>query len=925
MSFPSFRHPLLLSFLCALAPLEAQSTAGLKILWLDEASKPLTHKVLMVESLDRGTTRSLKTDAKGKALASGLLPGRYRVMHQDVLLVAGEQAQLTLRGGLAQATVMVEDSPLRTESSSLATQTTLLAQDIQTLPIGQRYVEHSYLVSGVTPSGNPEPVVLGSMLDANAFVVDGMATNLSNSGRFGLNLSSEILESQTFTTGGHKAEIAFASGGVFSMVTKSGGNTFHGSLFGSRIWPSLNSAPHPGKTNAAEDRTSDASIWGMSASGPIIKDKLFFFTAFNRQLYTLKFENVRPLGLAPRTREQREDREYRFMKLTYLVNPDHRLELAWFGDPVLQTNFESAQDVSLKDEQMPNRTRGGNSFLLKHTGALSPWVTLENTLGLHQTDYEWTPAMPQAGPYREQLDAPGQESFGAYKEERLQKIRNITLKSEATCLWGAHQIKGGFQLLESRFTLAYRRPSFGLSYLDRVEGAQGGQDSLGPASGDLDRIREGLIEIHGSDFNYQDADSLLSPSPVSGQLVGGEKSYLFQRTLSSLDAYGDPLKRLATGLFIQDDWALNPYWTLNLGARLDYVTLHGEDGRKLYGETLFSPRLGVSWDPSAKGLIRCFAYAGRIYSPLMPGSLTAAGATTGGPATQREVWIPALSQWKAFERTGVKGVKNVAVADLKASHTDLFQLGVERFQELPWLGKWIFEAVFTKKRIRNLVDTYASSWGYLPELKALADTSAVRRVIANLPGLKRDYLGADLTVHRRFEGGYRLQFSYAYGDLQGNSEVGDVAAATAKDTGFASLPSLRQDYRDARYDGYLNENVRHAFKAFGALPLKWGFEVSGAYQIRSGLHYSDLVKSGGDLVLAPGARRGQRRLPRAACLDLALAYTWKLGITNWRAAVECYNATNQQPMTTVNNIGSAFAPGLYQQGRSFQFSLRGHF
>lgn len=919
MSLHSLQRPLFLSVLCALGPLQAQSTAALKILWLDSAGKAEAHKILVLESLDRGDTRSLRTDAKGKVLASNLLPGRYRVMHRDVKLVAGEQAQLTLRGGLAQATVAVEDSPLRTESSSLATQTTLLAQDIQILPLGQRYVEHSYLVAGVTPSGNPEPVVLGSMLDSNAFIVDGMTTNLGNTGRFGLNLSSEILESQTFTTGGHKAEVAFASGGVFSMVTKSGGNHFQASLFGTRIWPSLNSSAHAGKTNAAEDRTSDASTWGVSASGPIIKDKLFFFTAFNRQLYTLKFENVRPLGLEPRTREQREDRSYRFMKLTYLVNPDHRLEVAWFGDPVLQTNFDAAQDTSLKDEQMPNRTRGGDSFLIKHTGAINSWMSLENTLGLHQTDFEWTPATPQAGPYRAQMDAPGKESFGAYKEERLQKMKNINFKSEATCLLGAHQVKGGFQLLQTGFTLAYRRPSFGMRYLDRVEGGDG------PLNSDIQAIREGLLALQGSDFSYQWGDGLVDPSPVSGLLVGGEKSFLYQRSLASLDRYGDPLRRTAAGVFIQDDWSLNEFWTLNLGLRLDQVTLKGEVGRKLYGETLLSPRLGVSWDPSGQGAIRCFAYYGRIYSPLAAGALAAAGSTTGGPATTQEVWIPALQAWRSFEKTGVQGVKNVAVADLKASYTDLYQMGLERFQELPWLGKWTFEVVLTQKRVRDLVDTYASKWGYLPELNSLADSSAARKVIANLPGLKRDFKGADLTVHRRFEGGYRLQFSYAYGELKGNSEVGNVAALTGEDTSFAKLPGLSEDYRDSRYSGYLNENVQNAFKAFGSIPLRHGFELSFAYQIRSGLHYSELRESGGNLVLASGATRGEYHFPSAASLDVSLAYTWKLGPTTWRGSVDCYNTTNQQPQTVVNNVSGAFTPGLYQQGRSFQFSLRGQY
>lgn len=917
------RRPLALDCLAlalATAPVSAQTTGALRVELLDAQGKPKPGASLLLESVDRGEQRRLVADGRGVASAAGLIPGAYRIQGQVLRVRADERIHLRLRMEEAQATVGVEAPALGVESSSLTPRTAFAAEELARLPLApHRFVEHAYLAPGTSPSGKPEPVVLGSMLDANAYLVDGMATGLSSTGRFGMNLSTEILESQVLTTGGHKAEVGFASGGVYSMVTKSGGNAFQGSVAASRILRGLNAKPEAGKATAPEERPTDASELALTLGGPLVKDRLFFFGAFSRQLLSLDFENVAPAGAAPHRRTQEEDRSYRFLKLTWIASPDHRLEASYFGDPVTQGNFDTAGDSSVKDAQQPNRTRGGDSYLLKHVGVLGGRLSWENTLGLHRTSFHWFPATPGAGPFRGQLDAPGGEAFGAYGEDRLDRVRNLTLRSEATFFAGAHQVKTGFQGLESEYTKAFQRPSFGLRYLDRAAGG------AGPATGDLAAIRAGLLALQGSDYGYASGDSLVAPSPVSGQLAGGRASYLYQRTLADTASYGRPITQRVLGLFAQDDWTFATGWIASLGLRVDRAAVDAEDGRGLYRQTLLSPRLGLSWDPAADGRTRLFAYAGRIYSPPTPGNLTAAGATTGGPATASQVWIPALGDWRTWQASGVQGASNLAVADLRAPRTDLVQLGGERAQDLPWLGPWTFEATLTLKAVRDLIDTYSAAYGYLPELGALADASATRKVVANLPGLKRDFRGLDLVARRAFEGGHRLQVSYSQGDLEGNSEVGNVNTATGRNAGFASIPSLRQDYRLGPYDGPLNEEVKHAWKAFGSAVLPWHLEGAFAFQWRSGLRYSRLVRVSGDAVLAPGAARGDQELPHAMSLDLSLAWRTRLGATDLRATVDILNATNRQPMTWVNNVGGAFTPGNYQQPRVFQFSLRAAF
>ncbi|MBK7294575.1 MAG: TonB-dependent receptor [Holophagaceae bacterium] len=436
------------SFLALLVAATAwgQTQATLRVRLLDGGGAPLAGRTLVLESVDRAVRRDLRTSPDGVAVAAGLIPGAYRILGQVLLLKADERAEVLFRGEGDGATVAVEASPLRVESSSVAVQTTLEARDLERLPFGpHRYLEQSYVAPGITPSGKPEPVVLGSMLDANAYLVDGMPTNLGSTGRFGMNLSSEILESQTITTGGHKAEIGFASGGAFSMVTKTGTNTFQGSLLASGIWRGLNARPEGGKVNNPEERATNAREWAITLGGPIVKDRLFFFAAFNRQLTDQDIDNIAPPGAAAHRRTLAEDRSYRFFKLTWLATPDHRLELAYFGDPVIQANFDDPANAALKDEQLGNRNRGGSGWLLKHVATLGPNLVWENTLGLHRTEFRWYPAQPGAGPSRSELDAPLKEGFGAYAEDRLERMRNLSLRSEATIFVGEHQVKAGFQ------------------------------------------------------------------------------------------------------------------------------------------------------------------------------------------------------------------------------------------------------------------------------------------------------------------------------------------------------------------------------------------------------------------------------------------------------------------------------------------------
>ncbi len=124
-----------------------------------------------------------------------------------------------------------------------------------------------------------------------------------------------------------------------NVVTKSGTNQFHGSLFGywsprgpRASWKELQT-PN-GTINTTETNTSD---FGVAAGGPLVRDKLFFFGAFNPQYQNRSFiapDDVENFPLRSLGAQERKRRIYSYAgKLTWQASSNHRFDLSVFGDP----------------------------------------------------------------------------------------------------------------------------------------------------------------------------------------------------------------------------------------------------------------------------------------------------------------------------------------------------------------------------------------------------------------------------------------------------------------------------------------------------------------------------------------------------------------------------------------------------------------
>ncbi|MDY7231568.1 TonB-dependent receptor [Hyalangium rubrum] len=212
--------------------------------------------------------------------------------------------------------------------------------------------------------------VSGSSSPESQFVVDGLSVNDPSVGTLGTPLSVEFVKEVNVITSGYMPEFGRSTGGVLNVVTKSGSNEFHGSVF-ANVAPGFlqttqTAVQSSGTVITAQGRPWNLGDFGFDLGGPIVKDKLWFYAgvapSFNRirverQLNTLDICTARDVengcsgpGVAridPVTRYQistpiegtrvdrfADERSLQYTaKLTYLFSPDHNLSLSVFGVP----------------------------------------------------------------------------------------------------------------------------------------------------------------------------------------------------------------------------------------------------------------------------------------------------------------------------------------------------------------------------------------------------------------------------------------------------------------------------------------------------------------------------------------------------------------------------------------------------------------
>ena len=301
---------LALAGLLAGAPSEAQVTTGtIAGSVKDEQGAAVPGATVTITEVNKGTVGTYSTDADGTFQVPFLIPGTYDVAieltgfrkytHRGVVLQVNQRARVdaTLTvGGLTDATEVVGLAPLtRTDSAELGE--VIEERAVRELPLnGRNFAQLVYLVPGVTPgqagenlSGastfNPRGAsnfnALGSQANTNAWLVDGIDNNEYTFNTVIVQPTVESVREFKVLTGTFSAEFGRGAG-VVSVSTKSGQNAWHGTAFEylrNEKFDAKNFFALPTAPKAPLDRHQ----FGASLSGPIIKNKTFFFVDYAGQ------------------------------------------------------------------------------------------------------------------------------------------------------------------------------------------------------------------------------------------------------------------------------------------------------------------------------------------------------------------------------------------------------------------------------------------------------------------------------------------------------------------------------------------------------------------------------------------------------------------------------------------------------------------
>ena len=282
-----------------------------------------------VTNVDTGFTRSAKSGTDGEYNFPDLPLGAYRIhvthsgfkaaTQTGIVLHVADSIVLNvkLEMGAVSETVSVEASPIAVETTSGELTGLIQGSQVSELPLnGRNFMQLVTLMPGVAAAeafstrekgikGASDLSISGSPSNGNQWLVDGANNNDTGSQRTILVYpSTESIEEFKIERNAYGAEFGLMSGATVNLVTKSGKNDFHGSVFYSGRNDKLDAFDTLLKAGCPtcpknELREND---YGYTVSGPVKKDKIFFFWSqeWNKKIEGLVRTSHVP-GMAERT------------------------------------------------------------------------------------------------------------------------------------------------------------------------------------------------------------------------------------------------------------------------------------------------------------------------------------------------------------------------------------------------------------------------------------------------------------------------------------------------------------------------------------------------------------------------------------------------------------------------------------------------
>jgi hypothetical protein len=610
---------------------------------------------------------SFKTaDAKGIEVVTG------RTSNLRVSLIAGQQTE----------TVEVSASAISVDTSSTAVAANLTDTFYQSVPVARGVTGLFYASPGVTSgggTGTANPSISGGTGLENLYVADGV--NITDGGFGGIGVYSALYGSLStginlsfvkevqVKTGGFEAQYGKSTGGIVQIVTKSGGDAYHGSI-GGFFAPSAFEATRKftddfqhgsqnerfnlqGKLQHQSNFDVDAEVGGYV---PHFKDKLFFFGSFNPQWNSdqdqlAQFRNPSDLGTGGLTGPTQTAlgnvdvpvHVYSYAaKLTYKLSDKHQLESSFFGDPTYGDNSPNATLTTANKTTFDKLQYGTRNFVVRYNGSLSPSWLVNGSFSWGHNNLSDTPAAPNVyqiadltqrtpcgAPFFNadctSTDNPLRGSFGRQGLGFFQNTQgdNYGLNldtSKSFRFLGEHNVSVGYSFARSHYDGTKFRTGPNIP-IDAAT-ADSFFDPTDPINGAQNKVLGDQLKANGTNAAFQ----LRSNSALCGTAElfipglencpdGGEGVFLRQ-TRGEFGNLNFKTQGVYHTLFAQDSWALNKFVTINAGLRWEQQRVEGGNAAFTFTDN-WSPRIGISIDPWGNRKTKIYANFGR-YTESLP-------------------------------------------------------------------------------------------------------------------------------------------------------------------------------------------------------------------------------------------------------------------------------------------------------------------
>jgi len=288
--------------LVPVALLAQSGTGELSGTVLDDTGAALPGSTVTVLSLVTGFTRSDTTTANGNFRFPSLPVGTYSVTAQlqgyatvtvegvQIIVASDRHVDFALKiATVAETLTVTAEVPIISEAASVGT--VVSQEELENLPLnGRQFANLGVLAPGTLLAYNNDPTKPGQLvIQMNGgtgrnvnYIIDGGDNMDDTIGGALQNFNLESVQEFNIKTSQYKAEYGRSAGGVLSVVTKTGTNQFSGSGYWFYRDDSLNSQTETEKLAGVDKQPYARDQYGASLGGPIVKDRAHFFATYEK-------------------------------------------------------------------------------------------------------------------------------------------------------------------------------------------------------------------------------------------------------------------------------------------------------------------------------------------------------------------------------------------------------------------------------------------------------------------------------------------------------------------------------------------------------------------------------------------------------------------------------------------------------------------